>query len=52
MPMHKILTGYFICPTCEEEFNLDRVPEKEAVCADCRVSLEELEEEDDDDDEA
>ena len=50
MPMHKVLTGFFDCPVCETEYQLDLVPEKEAVCPDCRVALEELEEEDDDDD--
>jgi len=47
MPMHKVLTGYFICPRCDEEFELDRMPAKEAVCDDCRVPLEELEEDED-----
>ena len=50
MPMHRVLTGYFMCPRCDEEFELDLVPEKEAVCADCRVPLEELEMDEDDDD--
>jgi hypothetical protein len=49
MPMHKVLTGYFICPCCDEEFELDRMPEKEAVCEDCRVPLDELEEDEVDD---
>ena len=48
MPMHRILSGYFFCPTCEEEYELDRTPEKEAVCQDCRVPLEEDEVDDDD----
>jgi hypothetical protein len=48
MPMHRVLTGYFICPRCDEEFELDRMPEKEAVCDECRVPLEELEEEEED----
>jgi len=47
MPMHKVLTGYFICPRCDEEFELDRMPAKEAVCDDCHVPLEELEEDED-----
>jgi hypothetical protein len=47
MPMHRVLTGYFICPRCDEEFELDRMPEKEAVCDDCHVPLEELEEDED-----
>ena len=46
MPMHKVLTGYFICPRCDEEFDLHRVPEQDAVCQECRVPLEEVEEED------
>lgn len=50
MPMQKVLTGYFICPRCDEEFELDLVPEKEAVCEDCRVPLEELEVDEDDSD--
>lgn len=50
MPMQKVLTGYFICPRCDEEFELDRMPAKEAVCDDCRVPLEELEEDEEDDD--
>ena len=49
MPMHRVLTGYFICPRCDEEFELDRMPEKEAVCDDCHVPLEELEEDEDGD---
>ena len=50
MPMHRVLTGYFMCPRCDEEFELNLVPEKEAVCADCRVPLEELEMDEDDGD--
>lgn len=50
MPIQRVLTGYFICPRCEDEFNLDLVPEKEAVCADCRVPLEELDIDEDGDD--
>ena len=49
MPMHRVLTGYFICPRCDEEFELDRMPAKEAVCDDCHVPLEELEEDEDGD---
>lgn len=50
MPMQRVLSGYFICPLCDEEFELDLVPEKEAVCEDCRVPLEELEVDEDDSD--
>ena len=50
MPMHKVLSGFFICPRCDEEFELDRMPEKEAVCEDCHVPLEELEEDGEDGD--
>jgi hypothetical protein len=48
MPMRKVLSGYFECPLCEEEYELDRVPEPEAKCDACHVKLEEVEEEDDD----
>jgi hypothetical protein len=51
MPMHRILSGFFMCPSCDEEFELDLTPEKEAVCPDCGVRLEEFDEEDDDGDE-
>ena len=51
MPMHRILSGFFMCPSCYEEFELDLTPEKEAVCPDCGVRLEEFDEEDDDGDE-
>ena len=44
MPIHKILSGFYICPRCDEEFELDRVQERDAICKDCRVTLEELEE--------
>ena len=27
MPMQKVLSGYFECPLCEEEYELDRTPE-------------------------
>ena len=37
-------SGYFICPLCDEEFELDREPEKDSKCEDCGVPLEELEE--------
>ena len=50
MPMHKVLTGFFICPDCENEFELDRMPETKAICADCGARLEALEDEDEDDD--
>ena len=48
MPMRKVLSGYFECPLCEEEYELDRVPEPEAVCEECHVKLEEVDEEDND----
>ena len=50
MPMHRIVSGDFFCPRCDEEFALDRVPEQEALCADCRVQLEEFEDDEEDDD--
>jgi hypothetical protein len=43
----RLLTGTFICPKCEKEFELDREPENLAICEDCRVALEELDEDDD-----
>ena len=48
MPMIRILSGDFYCPGCDAEFELDRTPEKEAVCADCGVQLEEFEDEGED----
>jgi len=47
MPMQRVLSGYFICPLCDEEFELDREPEKDAKCEDCGVPLVELEEDED-----
>jgi len=44
MPMQRVLSGYFICPLCDEEFELDREPEKDAKCDDCGAPLEELDE--------
>ena len=44
MPMTKVLSGLFICPRCEEEYELDRTPENEAQCVSCHVKLEELDE--------
>jgi len=44
----RLLTGIFICPKCEEEFELDREPENLAICEDCRVALEELDEDESD----
>lgn len=49
MSMQRVLSGYFICPLCDEEFELDREPEKDAKCEDCGVPLEELEEDEEDD---
>jgi hypothetical protein len=48
MPMRTVLSGYFECRLCEEEYELDRVPEPEAKCDACHVKLEEVDEEDDD----
>jgi hypothetical protein len=48
MPMRKVVSGYFECPLCEEEYELDRVPESEAVCDACHAKLEEVDEEVDD----
>ncbi len=50
MPMRKVVSGFFECPLCQEEYELDRVPEPEAKCDACHVKLEEVEEEDDDGD--
>jgi hypothetical protein len=46
MPMQKVLSGYFECPVCEEEYELDRVPELEAKCDACHVKLVEVEDDD------
>ena len=45
MPMQKVLSGYFECRLCEEDYELDRVPEQEALCSECHVKLEERDEE-------
>lgn len=50
MPMHRMFSGDFFCPRCDEEFALDRVPENEALCPNCRVALEEFEADEGDDD--
>ena len=50
MPIHRIVSGFFICPTCEEEYALDRTPEASANCPDCHVPLEELADDEEDDD--
>ena len=50
MPMHRMFSGDFFCPRCDEEFSLDRIPEKDAVCPDCGVPLEEFEEDESDGD--
>jgi hypothetical protein len=48
MPKRKLVSGYFACPLCEEEYELDRVPEREAVCDECHVKLQEINEGNDD----
>jgi hypothetical protein len=48
MPMKKVLSGWFFCPQCDDEFELDRTPEKEARCPTCGVRLEKDEESDND----
>lgn len=48
MPLRKVLSGFFECPLCGEEYELDRVPELEAVCEECHVKLEEVDDEGDD----
>jgi hypothetical protein len=48
VPIYRVLSGYFECPLCNEEYELDRVPEREAVCEECHVKLEKVDEEDDD----
>ena len=50
MSKQRVLSGYFICPLCDEEFELDLEPEKDAKCEDCGVPLEELEENEEHDD--
>ena len=47
MPKRKVVSGMFACPLCDAEYELDRVPEPEAVCDECHVKLEKVEEEDD-----
>ena len=47
MPLRKVLSGFFECPSCGEEYELDRVPEQEAVCEECHVKLEEVDDEGD-----
>lgn len=51
MPKARLLTGWFVCPDCDEAFELDEEPEHEAVCEDCAVPLEELDEDDEDEEE-
>jgi hypothetical protein len=46
MPKRKVVSGYFECPLCEEEYELDRVPESEAVCEECHVKLVEVADDD------
>jgi hypothetical protein len=48
MPKRKVVSGFFECPLCEEEYELDRVPEPEAVCEECHVKLEKVDDEGDD----
>ena len=48
--LHRMFSGDFFCPRCDEEFALDRVPENEALCPNCRVALEEFEADEGDDD--
>jgi len=43
MPITKLLSGLFDCPSCGDEFALDLTPEKEARCPECNVTLEEIE---------
>jgi len=49
MAITKLVSGLFICPKCEIEYELDRTHEKDARCSTCHVNLEEVEEEDWDD---
>ena len=46
MPKTRLLSGFFQCPHCKDEFALERVPELEAICDECQAPLEALEEED------
>ena len=38
--LHRVLTGYYVCPTCDERFEADDAREHELVCPDCNVALE------------
>ena len=45
MAKTRLLSGIFVCPKCEEEFELARESEEEAVCEDCNTPLEEISDE-------
>ncbi len=45
MSKQRLLTGPFICPSCDAEYDLDHTPEPEAVCEECDTPLEEYEDE-------
>lgn len=42
----KLYTGIFYCQSCDLEFELGRVDEKELVCDECGGQLEEVDEDD------
>ena len=39
MPITKVLSGFFYCPECDSDYELDRTPENEARCPSCRIAL-------------
>lgn len=48
MPKRKVVSGFFECPMCDQQYELERVPEREAVCDECHEKLQEVTEGDDD----
>jgi hypothetical protein len=48
MSKRKIVSGFFECPMCDQQYELERVPEREAVCDECHEKLQEVNEGDDD----
>ena len=50
MSKKRLLSGIFLCPKHEIEFELVREPEDQALCDECGTALEETDELDEQDD--
>ena len=46
MAKERLISGIYLCPECDEEFEINREKEAELVCEDCGVRLEEVTDDD------